>query len=155
MIALRVDEPSGVANACNVMRATRTVSFLHSWMPMICGPERSSLAEFFETDALPWDRNFVNDSEIVPAGFARSEHESRRDVDASRRSAIGPFDTSFSLGENIDWLSRARQLGVDLITTMPSPRRRVHGGNTTTRSASDRSDYLKVIRAHRARLEGS
>lgn len=164
VIGLRIDQPSGAANARNI-GASRSDSDFLAFLDAddLWPPERSRvLAELLSgTDSLPCgvvEEFSVNGSgEIVPAGFVRSG--TSLGAMLMRRETferIGLLDTSFSLGENIDWLSRARQLGVELVTTdAVTLRRRVHGGNTTTRSASDRSDYLKVIRAHRARLEGS
>ena len=66
-----------------------------------------------------------------------------------RRTAaerIGPFDESLRVGEFVEWMARARDLG--LATRMLPEvvaRRRVHGGNTVLTRPS--TDYLRAIKS--------
>lgn len=64
--------------------------------------------------------------------------------DALRR--IGPFDEALRVGEFIDWMARARDLGLtSRVLPETVARRRVHGGNTVlTRS---NADYLRMIKS--------
>jgi len=59
---------------------------------------------------------------------------------------VGPFPTEWHVGEFLDWLLRAQELG--LTTTMlPNVAcyRRVHGGNLTIRARGDYGDYAKIL----------
>lgn len=75
-----------------------------------------------------------------------------------RRTAwadIGPLDEDLPLGEFIDWLARARSMGVaegavDAVVL----RRRIHGDNTTIHRRGDRSAYADVVRRHLKRQDG-
>ena len=66
-----------------------------------------------------------------------------------RRTAaerIGPFDESLRVGEFVEWMARARDLG--LATRMLPEvvaRRRVHGGNTVLTRPN--TDYLRAIKS--------
>jgi len=66
----------------------------------------------------------------------------------ARRAAldrIGPFDTSFRVGEFIDWLGRARDLGLESAMVPETvAQRRIHGGNTVL--AQETTDYLRVLK---------
>lgn len=63
--------------------------------------------------------------------------------DAAER--IGPFDEKLRVGEFIDWMARAKDLGLaSRVLPEVVARRRVHGGNTVlTRS---NTDYLHAIK---------
>ncbi|MFN7956486.1 MAG: glycosyltransferase family A protein [bacterium] len=66
-----------------------------------------------------------------------------------RRTAverIGPFDETLEVGEFVEWMARARDLGLaTLLLPQIVARRRIHGGNTVlTRS---NTDYLRAIKA--------
>ena len=66
----------------------------------------------------------------------------------ARRAAIeriGPFDERLRVGEFVEWMSRARDLGLGIrMIDQTVARRRVHGGNTVlTRS---NADYLRAIK---------
>ena len=66
-----------------------------------------------------------------------------------RRAAverIGPFDETLRVGEFVEWMARARDLG--LASRMLSEvvaRRRVHGGNTVLTRPN--TDYLRAIKS--------
>lgn len=66
----------------------------------------------------------------------------------ARRSGIdriGPFDTGLRVGEFVDWLSRARDLGLQSLTLPETlARRRVHGRNTVLRESN--RDYLLALK---------
>jgi glycosyltransferase involved in cell wall biosynthesis len=59
---------------------------------------------------------------------------------------IGPFDERLRVGELVDWMARARDLGLASLTLPQTvARRRIHGGNTVlTRS---NTDYLRAIKS--------
>lgn len=66
----------------------------------------------------------------------------------ARRSAIdriGPFDETLRVGEFVEWMTRARDLGLGIrMLDATLARRRIHGGNTVlTRSGAD---YLRAIK---------
>lgn len=65
---------------------------------------------------------------------------------------IGPFDEALRMGEFIDWMARARNLGyqeapVPIVALL----RRAHAHNFTRESPSGAQDYLRVVAAHIAR----
>ncbi len=67
----------------------------------------------------------------------------------ARRSTIervGPFDEQLRVGEFVEWMARARDLGLERrILSQVVARRRIHGGNTVlTRSGAD---YLRAIKS--------
>jgi glycosyltransferase involved in cell wall biosynthesis len=67
---------------------------------------------------------------------------------ATLLATVGPFDESFSLGEDVEWQVRARRLG----TVMPRIdelclRYRVHAGNATSDIVANRTATLRALRA--------
>lgn len=65
-----------------------------------------------------------------------------------RRSAwalVGGFDESLTLGEMIDWISRAEGEGLRLAVERLVLRRRVHDGNTTILRRTAQADYLRLL----------
>jgi glycosyltransferase involved in cell wall biosynthesis len=66
-----------------------------------------------------------------------------------RRSAwalVGGFDESLTLGEMIDWISRAEGEGLRLAAVERLVlRRRVHDGNTTILRRTAQADYLRLL----------
>ncbi|HZR83431.1 MAG TPA: glycosyltransferase family A protein [Candidatus Binatia bacterium] len=67
----------------------------------------------------------------------------------ARRGAverIGPFDEHLRVGEFVEWMARARDLGlVRLVLPDVVARRRIHGQNTVLTRGS--SDYLRAIKS--------
>jgi glycosyltransferase involved in cell wall biosynthesis len=66
-----------------------------------------------------------------------------------RRSAcalVGGFDEELTLGEMIDWISRAEGVGLRLAPVERLVlRRRIHDGNTTILRRSAQTDYLRLL----------
>ena len=67
----------------------------------------------------------------------------------ARRTAveqIGPFDEQLRVGEFVEWMARAHDVGLtNLMLPQLVARRRIHGGNTVlTRS---NADYLRAIKS--------
>ncbi|MGK2950559.1 MAG: glycosyltransferase family 2 protein [Acidimicrobiales bacterium] len=60
---------------------------------------------------------------------------------------IGPFRTDTAVGDWLDWWGRAMRLGVRT-SHLPQTlaRRRLHSSNNGLRHATERSDYLRVVR---------
>jgi glycosyltransferase involved in cell wall biosynthesis len=67
----------------------------------------------------------------------------------ARREAverIGPFDEGLRVGEFVEWMGRAHDLGLaSLILPELVARRRIHGGNTVLTRAN--TDYLRAIKS--------
>jgi glycosyltransferase involved in cell wall biosynthesis len=126
---------------------------------------RGEFVTFLDCDDLwPPDRLRIMLDAIgsVPSPDLVFGHELRFPLDATgprparntttvllRRSTferIGPFPTEWRLGEFLDLLMRAQDLG---LTTEMLPDvvcyRRVHGGNLTIRERSEYRDYAKVL----------
>lgn len=61
---------------------------------------------------------------------------------------VGPFATTWTIGEFIEWYGRAQALGLQT-TILPQVvmRRRLHTTNLTRRTQNRRSDYLKILKA--------
>lgn len=61
---------------------------------------------------------------------------------------VGPFDESVSLAEFIDWLIRARELGVrEKLLSQVLLRRRIHDDNKSVRRRDERVEYVRLIKA--------
>lgn len=77
---------------------------------------------------------------------------------SSRRllDRVGYFDESLRVGEYVDWLARARSLGVrEKVSPTVSLLRRVHERNTSRERRSDYAvDVMTIVKRHRLR-EGS
>jgi glycosyltransferase involved in cell wall biosynthesis len=72
---------------------------------------------------------------------------SREDFDR-----VGPFDESLRLGDFAEWLSRAQELGLELLRPpIQATRRRHHSSNSGKRLRNHRNDYLEVVRRRLAR----
>jgi glycosyltransferase involved in cell wall biosynthesis len=65
---------------------------------------------------------------------------------------IGGFDATLTLGETIDWIARAVDVGCEFAPCdKVALRRRVHGANTVMLKRDKRSDYLRALKASLAR----
>ena len=75
-----------------------------------------------------------------------------------RRSAcalVGGFDESLTLGEMIDWISRAEGEGLRLAPVERLVlRRRIHDGNTTILRRTAQADYLRLLHSGLKRKAG-
>jgi glycosyltransferase involved in cell wall biosynthesis len=62
--------------------------------------------------------------------------------------AVGPFDTSFRVGEDVDWLFRMLEAGIELtVLDDVLVRRRVHDTNLTGDYAANRTAMFRVLKA--------
>lgn len=63
--------------------------------------------------------------------------------------AVGPFATTWTIGEFIDWYGRAQTRGLHA-AVLPEivMRRRWHDANLTRRTQAQRNDYAKVLKRH-------
>jgi glycosyltransferase involved in cell wall biosynthesis len=62
---------------------------------------------------------------------------------------VGPFDESLAAGEFVDWLSRARLLGIrDVMVERVVLRRRLHGGNLGYQNPALRQDLVRAVGNH-------
>jgi glycosyltransferase involved in cell wall biosynthesis len=60
---------------------------------------------------------------------------------------VGPFDEDLRLGAFMDWLKRARDLGIGaFVHDEILLNRRVHDANTTRLAVNARSDYAKLVK---------
>jgi len=155
---------SGVGDAYNTgIAAARgpLVAFLSHddlWMP---GKLHCQVAELSARPELMFTvgmvRFFLEPGCKVPRGFRpelfRGEHVGRiMETLVARREVfeiVGPFDTDLPFGEDVDWFSRAANLGVPM-TVIPRLllHKRVHDANTSI--DIDRSDQVLLQVLHRA-----
>lgn len=62
---------------------------------------------------------------------------------------VGPFATTWTIGEFIEWYSRAETAGLQAaILPQVVMRRRLHTTNLTRCTQDRRSDYLKILKIH-------
>jgi len=60
---------------------------------------------------------------------------------------VGLFNTSFQVGEFIDWCARAKKEGLKIaVMEQLFLDRRIHGENTTLKRKTNLSDYLQILR---------
>lgn len=162
---------SGIGPATNRGLALATGEYLASldsddlWLPGKTAAQLAFLAadpscdlvfghyEEFVTPELPSGRLTLGDR---PAG-PRPGHVFGSML-ARRESAlrVGLFSETLRLGQFIDWLARARALGLretlapDLVL-----RRRIHDNNTTRREKAREQDYVRLLKAHLDRRRAS
>jgi glycosyltransferase involved in cell wall biosynthesis len=69
---------------------------------------------------------------------------------------VGPFDATLKLGDFIDWVSRAADLGL-VLRMVPDlvVRRRIHASNLGRAVAGDPGDYLRLVRRAMLRRRAS
>jgi glycosyltransferase involved in cell wall biosynthesis len=68
---------------------------------------------------------------------------------------VGPFDETRRLGEDMDWLTRARDAGVCAGSTEHlALRHRIHAGNSTADTRANRAAMLSVLRQSLRRRRG-
>jgi glycosyltransferase involved in cell wall biosynthesis len=61
---------------------------------------------------------------------------------------VGPFETERRVGEFVDWIARARELGLrEQVLPEVVLARRLHGDNSMIRWRDDRRDYLHVLKS--------
>jgi glycosyltransferase involved in cell wall biosynthesis len=66
--------------------------------------------------------------------------------------AVGPFDDDLRLGDFVDWMARARHVGIpERVVPRVSLLRRAHARNTTRGAAAAKRDYLEAIARARSR----
>ena len=101
--------------------------------------EPGAVTPWWALEPSPWVKH-------IPAG----EHMSvmtlmvRREVFAT----VGPFDPSLRIGEDIDWLFRARELGVEVAMVEDVlVHRRVHDRNLTLDYPANRAAMFRVLKA--------
>lgn len=62
---------------------------------------------------------------------------------------VGALDETLRMGEFVDWMSRARSLGIaEVQVPIVALHRRAHGSNTTRDLSAGAQDYLTVVAAH-------
>jgi len=65
---------------------------------------------------------------------------------------VGFFDPRLTVGETIDWVARAEDVGISVRTADAVVlRRRIHRDNTVTREKARQNDYLRALRTTLAR----
>jgi glycosyltransferase involved in cell wall biosynthesis len=101
-------------------------------------------------------RHFLDEGADPPPGF-RTELLSKDMVAyimetlVARREVfdvVGLFDSTFSVGEDVDWFARARDLGLNsAVIPETLVNKRVHGGNSSLTSTNNNQLLLKALRS--------
>jgi glycosyltransferase involved in cell wall biosynthesis len=61
---------------------------------------------------------------------------------------VGGFNAQYKLGEFVDWYARANELGLQSVLVPEIVLwRRLHGENLSIRSANERSDFARILKA--------
>jgi glycosyltransferase involved in cell wall biosynthesis len=168
-VRIVAQDPEGAAAALNRGVAASTgelLAFLDAddvWPPTslecrvtrLAVPDRPEavfgrIAQFVSTELDPAEaREFRFDPTPVHAPMFQTMLIRRRAFDR-----VGPLDTDYVIGANIDWMSRARAAGVgtaqveDVVAL-----RRLHGSNLgVTERHRQTEDLVRVVRAHRRRM---
>ena len=69
---------------------------------------------------------------------------------------VGEFKEDLRVGEFVDWMARARELGLrDLVLPREVLRRRLHDENQSVRHRDDMGDFARVVKAALDRRRGS
>lgn len=64
---------------------------------------------------------------------------------------VGQFDETLTYGANLDWVARARSMGVSMINVEAvALERRIHSRNMAREIPSNPQDFLAIVRRHRA-----
>lgn len=124
-------ERDKLARQVDVLRANDGVQLVFGHLVEFLSPDRAAElagALRIATDPVP--------------GLIATTLLARRDAIAR----IGPFDESLRVGEFIEWMARARDLGLES-RVLPEvvARRRVHGDNTVLTRGN--ADYLRMIKS--------
>ena len=137
------------------------------WDPRKLALQVAALARAPELDAVFCHiRHFVSPelsaeehaSIACPAGSSPGISRCTLLVRRSAYERVGPFDSSWVVGEFVDWWSRAVDAGVRSVV-LPDVLvdRRLHSGNSAARRLEDRVDYTRIARAalHRRRFRAA
>ncbi len=90
------------------------------------------------SDGLPVPLGESLPGHLPPAGLARRSVFER----------VGPFRTDTRVSEGLDWMLRARELGlVELTLEQQVIWRRVHGENNSLRNRSEIGEYARTLKA--------
>lgn len=161
---------TGIADAYNTaIREAQgeVIAFLSHddrWHPDKLAVQVSWLLDHPDMDAVVCQvRHFLDDRDHVPGGFRRALLDTEpvafiMETLAARRRAFekaGLFDIRLRISEDVDWFSRARDLGVR-IGAVPRTlvEKRVHVTNASLQQP-DHRDLLDAVRASVARKRGS
>ncbi|MFN2420805.1 MAG: glycosyltransferase family A protein [Gemmatimonadota bacterium] len=158
---------SGARNAALAQATGDLIAFLDADDVWPQGSLRARLAALREDDRIDYAfgkvEQFVS-PEVAEAVVARHRAAAASAVFGAARLAgamlirrrtferVGGFDTSLRIGETLDWVARADDLGIrnqclpELVL-----RRRLHATNSGLTHQANRTDYLVVARAALAR----
>ncbi len=102
----------------------------------------------FTGDHLPDDIDQLTSPAAIPA-MCIGSHAIGKEL----YERVGPFNTDLNVAEFVEWMARARSMGIEEIHIPEIALfRRNHGGNTSRRrQASYRSDVPDIVKAHLAR----
>jgi glycosyltransferase involved in cell wall biosynthesis len=132
------------------------------WEPRKLERQRACLAEDPEVSYVSCGVTLVVEPGAPPPRRAQEEHFAGRAYSwvipsalAARRESfevIGVFNTELAIGEDLDWMFRARDAGLKAaIVKEPLVRYRVHGRNTTALHRADSHQILHMVRTSLAR----
>jgi glycosyltransferase involved in cell wall biosynthesis len=142
-------EPNGLGHARNVGIEAATGEYLTFIDADDLWPPRRLELQLKVMEARPAPDVLFGREVRFPTGDGRPQAAQNSTTVFLRRATfeqVGPFPTEWRLGEFLDWLLRAEDLGLS-IAMLPDvvSYRRVHDGNFTTRSRADFGDYAKIL----------
>ncbi len=158
-----VQRGNGISDAYNQgIREARCdlIAFLShddKWAPDKLATQLRHLRESPTTDAVVGRaRHFLQPGHALPAGF-RPELL-RQDVDAfimetllaprSTFDRVGPFDTTLHTAHDVDWFSRARDMGLRIdVVASALVHKRVHGANSSLSAQDNTAQLMRVAHA--------
>ena len=160
-------ENAGSAAARNTGIAATTgdlITFLDAddmMLPERLATQEAHLGAHTDADVVMGREELLLEEGVVAPAWIRTEDDgsarpylmsmmARREV----LERIGPFDPTFRLSQDLEWMVRARAAGVRVDTLdVVLIRRRMHGGNVVYRTQEIREAMLRAIRTRLAARE--
>jgi glycosyltransferase involved in cell wall biosynthesis len=161
--------PAAARNAAIAAGTGELIAYLDAddlWPPSKLERQVAYLLAHPDCDAVLGRERVLREGDVAPPLWV--QRLERREVADSlslvtmvlwRRvfDAVGPFDETYRVSEDMEWLVRARALGVNIqMLDEIVLQRRIHGTNLSYESAHQRSGLFRALRgrAQRARDSG-
>jgi glycosyltransferase involved in cell wall biosynthesis len=128
--------PAKVERQMEALDDPHPPDIVFGWIDQFLSPELGKLGDL-PTSPTPLQPGLCATTALAPAATWRS---------------VGPFDTTLTIGEFIDWMARAMSLGLTYATVDAHvASRRIHRHNHTRLNYESMSDLTHVLKAHLTR----